>query len=300
MAAAVALAACGQAPSSTSNAAAPLSSGGAVSTTGPAAQGASAGPVSSAVTTSAASPAATTASEAVPSSTSGMTSSTTPSSVAGSASSAASAIRTTASPAGAAATSSRTASSAPATAAVARGVKLTIDPSGTQGSYQVQEQLAGHDFTSQAIGRTSAVAGAIVLDANGTIVPSQSNLTLDLRTLKSDQSMRDNYIQHDPLQTAQYPLATFAPSQATGLAWPLPASGTAKFDLAGDMTVHGTTKPLTWSVTATFGADKVTGTATTPFTFTEFGMQPPRTMIALSVKDGGTLELQFAAGRTAQ
>ncbi len=155
--------------------------------------------------------------------------------------------------------------------------------------------MAGHDFTSEAVGRTNAVTGAIVLDAGGKIVPAQSSIVLDLRTLKSDQSMRDNYVQHDPLQTSQYPMATFVPNQATGIPWPLPASGTAKFDLAGDMTVHGTSKPLTWTVSATFGPDKVTGSASTPFTFTEFGMQPPRTMIALSVKDGGTLELQFAA-----
>lgn len=168
------------------------------------------------------------------------------------------------------------------------------------GSYQVQEQLAGHDFPSQAVGKTSAVSGALVLDASGKLVASASKIELDLRTLKSDQGMRDNYIQHDPLDTAEYPMATFVPNAATGLPWPLPASGTTKFNLTGDMTVHGTTKPLTWAVTATFAPDKVAGTATTPFTFTDFGMQPPHTMIALSVNNGGTLNLQFTATRAAR
>jgi polyisoprenoid-binding protein YceI len=141
------------------------------------------------------------------------------------------------------------------------------------------------------------VTGAIVLDANCKIVPAQSKIALDLRTLQSDQGMRDQYIQRDPLETSQYPYATFVPNQATGVPWPLPASGTASFKLGGDMTVHGTTKALTWDVSATFAADKVTGTASSPFTFTEFGMQPPHTMIALSVQDGGSWQLQFTATR---
>jgi polyisoprenoid-binding protein YceI len=109
--------------------------------------------------------------------------------------------------------------------------------------------------------------------------------------------MRDNYIQHDPLDTAQFPNATFAPTAVSGMPWPLPASGSAKFALAGDFTVRGTTKPVTWAVTATFTPNKVTGSATTPFTFSEFGMQAPHTMIALSVQDNGAWTMQFTATR---
>lgn len=206
----------------------------------------------------------------------------------GATSSASSAVTTSAAP-------SAAPGSTTAAAAAGKGVKLALDATGNQASYQVQEQLAGHDFPSNAVGKTSAVSGAIVLDGAGKIVAAQSKLELDLRTLQSDQSMRDHYIQNDPLQTSEYPTATFVPQRATGMPWPLPATGAAKFTLAGDMTLHGATKPMTWAVDATFAGDKVTGTASSPFTFTEFGMQPPRTMIALSVQNNGTLALQFAA-----
>jgi hypothetical protein len=186
-----------------------------------------------------------------------------------------------------------------AAAAKASGVKLTLDSSGTQASYQVQEQLAGHNLPSDAIGRTNAVTGSILLDAGGKIVPGQSSLEIDLRTLKSDQGMRDSYIQHDPLDTAQYPTAKLVPVSTSGMPWPLPSSGTAKFNLTGDFTVHGTTKSTTWAVSATFAPDTVTGTATTPFLFTDFGMKAPHTMIALSVQNNGVLNLQFTAKRTA-
>jgi polyisoprenoid-binding protein YceI len=202
-------------------------------------------------------------------------------------------------PASSARSSALAASVSTAAAAKASAVKLTLDSSGTQASYQVQEQLAGHNFPSDAIGRTSAVTGSILLDAGGKIVSGQSSLEIDLRTLKSDQGMRDSYIQHDPLDTAQYPMAKFVPTSTSGVPWPLPSSGTAKFTLTGDFTVHGTTKSTTWAVSATFAPDTVTGTAATPFLFTDFGMQPPRTMIALSVQNNGVLNLQFAAKRTA-
>lgn len=185
-----------------------------------------------------------------------------------------------------------------AASAPAAGVKLTLDAGGSQASYQVQEQLAGKSLPSAAIGRTSAVSGSILFDAAGKIIPAQSQFTIDLRTLKSDQGMRDKYIQHDPLETARYPNATFAPTTTSGMPWPLPASGTATFHLAGNFTVHGATKPITWAVTATFAPDKVTGNATTPFTFSEFGMQAPHTMIALSVQNNGTWTMQFTATHT--
>ena len=137
-----------------------------------------------------------------------------------------------------------------------------------------------------------------MLDAQGAIVPGQSKIEVDLRQLKSDEGMRDNYIQRTPLQTSTYPMATFVPSKVTGMPWPLPSSGTATFTMVGDLTVHGTTKPVSWTVSATFAGSQVSGSATTPFSFSGFGMTAPHTAIALSVQDGGTLALQFAAART--
>ena len=283
-AAMLALAACGQATATTDAGAATISSAALPVT----AEQSSTSEVTAAPTTTASAPLAVLSTTTAPV--------TTANSVA--------AVTTRAVPA-AALTNSATSSSAVTTAASAAtaakeaGVKLTLDAGGSQASYQVQEQLAGHSLPSAAIGRTNAVSGSILLDATGKIVSAQSSFTIDLRTLKSDQSMRDNYIQHDPLNTAQYPTAMFVPTGNTGMPWPLPDSGTAKFNMAGTFTVHGTTKPTTWAVTATFAPGKVTGTATTPFLFTDYGMQPPHTMVALSVENNGILTLQFSATQSA-
>ncbi|MCL6650103.1 MAG: YceI family protein [Chloroflexi bacterium] len=181
---------------------------------------------------------------------------------------------------------SSTATSGTATSGSTAGrVVLVVDPSQSQVSYTAHEQLVGHTLPNDAVGKTSAVSGQIVLDATGQPVASASKITVDLTTLQSDESRRDNYIKQNTLETSKYPQATFVPTSITGLSWPLPTSGQAQFQLTGDLTVHGVTKTVTWQVTATFNQNTVQGTATTQVTFEDFGMQPPKVPVVLSVED---------------
>ena len=171
-------------------------------------------------------------------------------------------------------------------------VKLSV-AQGSSATYLVNEQLAGVDFPSDAIGTTDRVTGAIVFGSDGGIISSQSKLAVDLRGLRSDDSRRDRYIQQNMLRTASYPMAELNPIGVFGLAWPLPTAGTATFQLSGDFTVRGVTKLLTWEVTATFSDAQVSGTATTSFTFADFGMSAPRVFVVLSVQETIRLRVQF-------
>ncbi|HEX5415859.1 MAG TPA: YceI family protein [Chloroflexota bacterium] len=165
--------------------------------------------------------------------------------------------------------------------------------SGTTANFRVREQLVGHDLPSDAVGKTSSVTGQIVLTPDGKIDAAKSKVTVDVSTLKSDESRRDGYIKRSTLETDQFPTATFVPNAVTGLPSPLPTSGEVKFQLTGDLTVHGVSHPVTWSVTATVDGGKLTGQATTPFRFDDFGMTPPKAGPVLSVTDNGTLEVAF-------
>src|SRR5207248_7636671 len=118
------------------------------------------------------------------------------------------------------------------------GVRLTVF-SGTSAEYRAQEQLTFFAFPTDAVGTTTAVKGSIVLDAHGRIVPAKSTFVIDLRTLTSDRSQRDQFIQANTLQTAQYPEAVFSVQRAVGLPSTLPASGTIDFSLREHLTVHG-------------------------------------------------------------
>jgi polyisoprenoid-binding protein YceI len=172
---------------------------------------------------------------------------------------------------------------------------LVVDASTSQASYRAQEQLAGRSLPSEAVGTTSDVSGAIVVAADGAIAADRSQIQVDLRSLKSDQSRRDSFIKGNTLETRAFPNATFVPRQAEGLPSPLPTSGQATFQLTGDLTVHGVTKPVTWDVTAQFQGTSVSGDAIANVNISDFGMTPPKAGPVLSIQDGLTLELNFNA-----
>ncbi len=204
-------------------------------------------------------------------------------------------------------------SGAPTPAARAGGGRSNVPPpdptkpakleivEGTRARYKVREQLAGISFPSDAVGTTESVTGTVIVNPDGSIDAARSKLTVDLRTLKSDQQMRDGYIQSRTLETEKYPMLEFVPRRAAGLPAPLPAGMQAQagFQLIGDMTLHGVTSEVTWNVVATFGNDQVAGRATTTLLFPTFKLTKPSLARLLSVDDKIELEIEFKSRRTA-
>ncbi len=192
-----------------------------------------------------------------------------------------------------AATSTTAAASPSGAGSTVGGTTFTLDASQSQAMYKARETLANIGSPTDAVGKTSQVSGRIVFTGAGAIDSSASKITIDLSTLQSDKSQRDNYIKRNTLNTNQYPDAVFVPTSVQGLSWPLPTSGQQTFTLVGNLTAHGVTAPTTWKATATFGPQQIKGSATTTVKFEDFGMKPPSTMLVLSVEDNLTLELDF-------
>ncbi len=178
-------------------------------------------------------------------------------------------------------------------------VRLDIQE-GSTASYRVTEQLAGVSFPNDAIGTTPAVTGSIALNADVTVNSAVSKLTIDLRGLKSDQEMRDGYLQKRTLETDKFPTAVFVPKTLTGVATPFPNMGQTGFQLTGDLTVHGTTAPVTWQGIATFNQEGASGRASTNFTFATFGLTKPSLARILSVDDKINLDIVFKLKTTRQ
>jgi len=176
----------------------------------------------------------------------------------------------------------------------AKAMRFVLAIDGNEARYRVREQLAGIDFPSDAVGKTTRVEGSLLIGADGKVVRDSSRFTIDLRTLESDQTRRDNFIRRNTIQTDSFPNAVFVPASAQGLPAVLPATGDMAFTLTGDLTVHGVTKPVTWQVKAKrIASGAVTGSATTDFKFGDFGMTIPKVGRVLSVDDKITLEYDF-------
>jgi polyisoprenoid-binding protein YceI len=178
-------------------------------------------------------------------------------------------------------------------------IHLNLVADGTQARYRVREQLANISLPSDAIGKTSAVTGSLVINDNGMIVADQSKFVVDLTGLQSDRSQRDHWLQGHILESDQYPTAEFDAFSVSGLPSPLPTSGPVTFKISGNLTAHGTTKPATWDVTAQIANNtELSGTATTSFTFEDYNIELPRVPMVLSVVDKITLELDFHLVKT--
>lgn len=191
------------------------------------------------------------------------------------------------------------ASPSPSPAGGTGGIRLTMVPEGSEARFRVREQLVGRPLPGDAVGSTRAVSGGMLLSPTGAIVPEQSKIEIDVRSLRSDESRRDNFIHRNVLESQQFPSATFIPKEARGAPFPLPTTGEASFQLLGDLTAHGVTRPVSWDVTAQFAEQEISGSASTTFMFRDYNMEPPRIGPVLSVEDGGKLEIDFRVSREA-
>lgn len=160
----------------------------------------------------------------------------------------------------------------------------------SEARYRVQEELAGVGAI-EAVGATRAIVGNLYLGAEGQ-PRACSRFDLDLRTLRSDDARRDNYLYSNTLQTGVYPLATFVLTEVEGLDGSL-GDDEATFRLIGDLTLHGVTKPVAWEVTASRDGDAIVGKAATVFEMPQFAITPPRVGPVVSLDETVKLEVDL-------
>lgn len=178
-------------------------------------------------------------------------------------------------------------------------VHYVVAPQGNEARYRVREQLVGLDLPNDAVGTTQDIAGALVVDANGNVVRDSSKIVVTLTSLKSDKERRDNFIKRRTMETEKFPTVELVPTALKGLNGST-LGAPANFELLGDLTVHGVTRPTTWKVSAHADGDDIVGSATTAFTFKDFSLDQPKVPVVLSVADTIKLEYDFrltAAGK---
>jgi polyisoprenoid-binding protein YceI len=184
-------------------------------------------------------------------------------------------------------TASTTASTAPAAAEAGASDGLTGSWNATPDSvlgYRVKEILFGQD--AEGVGRTNAVTGQLVID--GTTVTG-AEFTVDMTTVQSDESRRDNQFNGSLMDTATFPTSTFVLSAPIEL-------GTVPADrqeitatATGDLTLRGETRPVTFDVTARRNGANIEVNGSIPIRFEEWGIPNP-SRPGISTEDNGLLE----------
>ncbi len=172
---------------------------------------------------------------------------------------------------------------------------FTIIPEQSEASYAVQETFLSQNLPNKAVGKTTAITGTFQFTTDGKPTGEVTKITVDLRTLKSDSARRDNAIRTRWLESNTYPYAEFTSTEMQGVPDSYTEGQQVSFKLIGNMTIHNTTKPVTFDVTSTLEGDTVTGTATTKLKMVDFGFDPPNIAGVVAVQDGVDLTINFTA-----
>jgi polyisoprenoid-binding protein YceI len=173
------------------------------------------------------------------------------------------------------------------------GVRRFIVVSGdSSAKYVVEETLSGLPAT--AVGMTTDVTGEIFLTADGLYDGIESKFTVDLSTLKTDESRRDNYVRTNVLETSRFPLAEFVIESLDGFPAGYVEGEEASLTLTGTMTIKDVSLPMTFTVLARHADATLTATADTQFLMSDFGIDPPQVVLA-SAKDGVVLQIVIIA-----
>lgn len=158
---------------------------------------------------------------------------------------------------------------------------------GSFAGYRVDEVLNGQDIT--VTGRTEDVTGAVTL-ADGTV--TAGTIEVDLTTVATDESSRDQYFRSEALRTDEFPTATFELTEPAEV-----VLDGGDLELVGDLTVHGVTQQVTATAQVGASADSLQVVGSVPITFSDFDVQAPDLGFVV-VEDAGAIEfsLELAAG----
>lgn len=165
------------------------------------------------------------------------------------------------------------------------GTWRTIE--GSTAGYRIKESFVGGITDSEAVGSTSEVAGT--LQVRGATIPSAS-FEVQVGSLRSDKDRRDNQARR-VLDVEQFPTAAFVLTQPIELG-EVPAEGEkVTAEATGDLTVKGTTRPVTFTVSAKHTGSRIALDASIPFAFADFGVDNPSIPGIVSVVDQGAIEI---------
>ncbi|TMB68998.1 MAG: YceI family protein [Chloroflexi bacterium] len=202
-------------------------------------------------------------------------------------------LNATASPTSAAST---TGLRATATTAPSASVTYQVKSNLSEADYFVDEELASVGIPSTAKGATTEVSGTLYLTGDGAALAANqtSSVTVQLRNLTSDKSMRDQRVQQ-ALETSRYPTATFTITSASGYNPAIAEGQEQTLQLSGNLQLHGVTKPVTWEVKAYRQGNVISALATVTIKFSDFNITPPTFQGLLSISDQATLQVKLIA-----
>lgn len=193
--------------------------------------------------------------------------------------------------------SDTTAAGSDSTAAGSGVVAYVIDPGQSTASFELDEVLRGQD--THVVGTTDQVAGQVQVDPSDLSSAEFSEIIVNARTFTTGTEQRDRAIRGpvilDSASDANE-LITFSVTSVDGLSGTISSGETVEFTITGDLTVKGTTQPVTFDATVTMVDDStIEGTAVAEITRDMFGIGIPSVPSVADVTNEVLVALDFVA-----
>jgi polyisoprenoid-binding protein YceI len=196
-----------------------------------------------------------------------------------------------ASPSASQSASAAATSSGSASAASAAGSWRVV--SGSVVGYRVNEVLAGQN--NVAVGRTSDITGSMTI--RGTTVTAAS-FTVQMDTIKSNESERDAQFNGRIMETATYPTGTLALTAPISLGT-LPADGAIKtYHATAGLTLHGHTRSVTFALQAERTSAGIEVSGSIPILFADWNIGNPSFAGFVTTQNHGLLEFLVRFGQS--
>ncbi len=164
--------------------------------------------------------------------------------------------------------------------------------SGSTAGYRVDEVLNGTDVT--VVGKTSDVTGTVDFDSDSI---TKADITVDVASIATDSTSRDEYFRTSALETDIHPDATFTLTSPLDTG-DLSDGDVTKFTATGKLTMHGVTKTVSVPMQAALSGDGAEVSGSIPVTFADYKVAAP-SLGFVKVEDSGSVEFLLKASPAA-
>lgn len=197
-------------------------------------------------------------------------------------------------------TRSQAADPAPESASEATGGGRVYEilPGSSQARFLIDEVLRGAPTT--VVGTSDQVSGQIRLDPADPASAELGAILINARAFSTDNEFRNRAIKNKILLTDAHELIRFEPTAIEGLPGTVAPGQAVSFQVLGDLSIAGNTRPVTFEVTATLADDtRLEGQARATIRYPDFGLTVPASRQVSAVAEEVILELDFVAQATA-
>jgi polyisoprenoid-binding protein YceI len=184
---------------------------------------------------------------------------------------------------------------APAESALAL---FRIVPEQSLVTFTLEEDLRG--VRTVVVGTTDEVAGDIAVDFARPGNSQIGTITINMRTLETDQDFRNRAIRGEILQTSrpEFEFSSFVPTAISGLPETVAVGDTFTVQVTGDFPIAGISRPITFDTEITVESeDVIRGTGITTVLRSDYNLQIPSVPSVANVTDQVELKIEFVAQR---